>query len=82
MCAVDSLKDLAHNALNTRHDIQLSQTKDWYRETIVANQKSPRLLHNDSLSSVTAEYHTECLGLKSHSLGDQTFFDSLKRCST
>ncbi len=42
-------------ALNTLHDFWLSQMKDWHRETIVANQKLLRLLHDDSLSSGTAK---------------------------
>ncbi len=51
-------------ALNTLHDCRLSQKKDWHRETIVANQKSPRLFHNACLSSGTAENRAVCLGLK------------------
>ncbi len=45
----------------THHDFRLSQTKDWHRETIVANQKS--IVSGCSLSSGTAENRAVCLGL-------------------
>ncbi len=38
--------------------------KDWHHETIVENQKSPRLFHEASLSSGTAENRAVYLGLK------------------
>ncbi len=45
---------------------RLSQTKVWHRETTVANQKAPWLLHDASLSSGTAEYRAVCFRLKAH----------------
>ncbi len=48
------------------NDFQLSQMKDWYRETNVVNQKSPRLFHDASLSNGTAENRAVCPGLKAH----------------
>ncbi len=59
MCAVCKARD-------TLHDFWLSQTKDWHHETIVANQKLPRLLHDASLLSfdLTAENRSVCFGLK------------------
>ncbi len=52
-------------ALNTLHDFQLSQTKDWHRKAIVAISDLPQLFHDVSLSSgTTAENCAVCLGLK------------------
>ncbi len=43
--------------------------KDCHRETIVANQKSPRLFHHASLSSGTGEIMQCFLGFRSRKMG-------------
>ncbi len=43
--------------------------KDWHRETIVANQKSPWLFHHASLSSGTGEIMQCFLGFRSRKMG-------------
>ncbi len=61
-------------ALNTLHGFRLSQVKDWHRETIVANQKSPWLLHDASFLSGTAKNRAVCFRLKNWELCYQKRF--------